>query len=74
MFSITTMASSMRMPMDSDSPINVITLRVKPSASMRMNEEITDTGSARDVIAVAFQSFRKSMTMMIVSRAPRTSS
>ena len=35
-----------------------------------MNDEMTDTGSASDVIAVAFQSFRKSITMSTVNSAP----
>ena len=39
-----------------------------------MNDEITDTGSASEVMAVAFQSFRKSMTTMTVSTAPISSS
>ncbi len=74
MFSITTIASSIRMPIDSDSAISESTLSVKPSASMRMNELITDTGSASAVMTVAFQSLRKSMTMMTVRIAPITSS
>jgi hypothetical protein len=74
MFSTTTIASSIRMPIDSDSAISVSTLSVKPSIAMRMNDETTDTGSASDVMAVAFQSFRNSMTMSTVRMAPSTSS
>src|SRR5438067_1466662 len=69
MFSITTIASSIRMPIESDSAISVSTLSVKPMASITMKLEITDTGSAREVMAVAFQSFRKSMTMSTVTGA-----
>ena len=56
--------------MDSDSAISVSTLSVKPISSITMNDEMTDTGSASDVIAVAFQSFRKSITMSTVNSAP----
>src|SRR5439155_33483 len=74
MFSITTIASSIKMPIESDRAISVNTLSVKPITSITMNDEITDTGSASDVMAVAFQSLRKSMTMSTVRSAPVSSS
>ena len=50
MLSRTTTASSIRMPMTSDSAINVIMLIVKPTMYMKKNVAMTDVGSASDVI------------------------
>jgi len=69
MFSMTTMASSIRMPIDTTGHQRQ---HVEREAHQQHHDEheITDTGSASDVIAVAFQSLRNSMTMSTVSSAP----
>jgi len=45
MFSRTTIASSMSMPIASERPISVSTLSVKPKKRMAMNAEITEMGA-----------------------------
>ncbi len=52
MFSRTTIASSMRTPMDSDSARSVRKLMVKPHAYSAMNVASTEIGSVRPVITV----------------------
>jgi hypothetical protein len=47
MFSRTTIASSIRMPIASESPSSDIVFSVKPNASTATNDAMTDTGSAR---------------------------
>src|SRR3954453_4689631 len=44
MFSRTTMASSINMPMASERPISDMVLRVKPKAQTAMKEDRTETG------------------------------
>ena len=73
MFSRTTMASSIRMPMASDSPSSDMVLRVKPQAQTAMKAESTDTGSARPVITVERQELRNTKTTSTVSSAPSIS-
>jgi hypothetical protein len=46
MFSRTTIASSIRMPIASESPSSDIVLSVKPKSSERDEDASTDTGSA----------------------------
>ncbi len=70
MFSRTTMASSIRMPMASDNPIRDMVFKVKPKAQTAMNEESTETGRARPVITVERQELRKRKTTNTVRRAP----
>jgi len=71
MFSITTMASSIsEMPMESDKPSMVITLRVKPMALIKAKVAMTETGKAVALIRVARQSCRKNMNDQMASRAP----
>ena len=72
MFSRTTIASSIRMPMASDSAINVSTFRVKPNAAITMKAPNTEIGSARPVITVLRQECRNRKTMAMVSRPPST--
>src|SRR3989337_1414535 len=50
MFSRTTIASSIRIPIASDNPSSDMVLRVKPNAQTTMNDASTDTGRARPVI------------------------
>jgi hypothetical protein len=73
MFSRTTMASSIRMPMASDSPSSDIVSSWKPIAHTAMNEASTDTGSARPVMTVERHELRKRNTTSTVSTAPSTS-
>ena len=73
MFSRTTMASSIRMPIASERPISDIVFRVKPKAHTAMNEASTLTGSARPVITVERQELRKRNTTSTVSSAPSIS-
>src|ERR671913_365072 len=62
MFSISTIASSTRMPMTSDSESSVTTLMEKPIRSMTQKAGITDSGSAVAETSVARQSRRNSQT------------
>src|SRR4051812_20136107 len=73
MFSRTTMASSIKMPMARERPISDIVLRVKPKAQTAMKEESTETGRARPVITVERQELRNRKTTKTVSRAPSIS-
>ena len=70
MFSMTTMASSIKMPMDSDSASMVMRFRVKPMAWMKAKVAMTETGKASALIMVARQSCKKNMMMRIASTAP----
>ena len=56
MFSRTTTASSMRMPITSDSAISDIMLKVKPATYMKKNVAMTEVGSASAVMSVERQS------------------
>ncbi len=73
MFSRTTMASSMRRPMASDSAMSVITLSVMPRKYMAMNEEMTEMGRVRPVMTVERQELRKQKTISTVSSPPSRS-
>ncbi len=73
MFSRTTIASSIRIPIASDSAISVIMFNVKPNALIARNDEITETGSVRPVMTVERHEFRNRNTMRIVSAAPSIS-
>ena len=73
MFSRTTMASSMRMPIASDRPRSDIVLRVKPKAATARNDAMTDTGRARPVMTVERHDLRNRNTTRIVSSAPSSS-
>ena len=73
MFSRTTIASSMRMPIASDRPSSDIVFSVKPKAQTATNEASTDTGSARPVITVERHEFRNRNTTRTVRIAPSTS-
>ena len=70
MFSRTTMASSIRMPMARLRAIRVSTFRVKPKAAMTMKAPNTEIGRARPVITVLRQECRNRNTMAMVSRPP----
>ena len=73
MFSRTTIASSMRMPIASDSPRSDIVLSVKPNAHTATNDASTDTGSASPVMTVERHEFRNRNTTATVSAAPSSS-
>ena len=73
MFSRTTIASSIRSPIASDSAISVRVLSVMLRKYMTMNDEITEIGSVRPVITVERHELRKQNTMRTVSRPPSTS-
>ena len=73
MFSRTTMASSMRMPIASDSPSSDIVFSVKPKSHTGTNAAITETGSASPVMTVERHEFRNRKTTSTVSTAPSTS-
>ena len=73
MFSRTTIASSMRMPMASDRPSSDIVFSVKPKAHTATNDASTDTGSARPVMTVERHEFRNRKTTATVSAAPSMS-
>jgi hypothetical protein len=73
MFSRTTMASSIRIPIASDSPISDIVSRLKPSAQTAMKLASTEIGSATPVITVERHEFRKRKTTSTVSSAPSRS-
>ena len=70
MFSRTTMASSMRMPIASDSPSSDMVSSLKPNAHTAMKLASTETGNASPVITVERQLFRKTNTTSTVSSAP----
>ena len=70
MFSISTIASSTRMPTTSDRLSSVTTLTVKPSQCISAKVGMADSGSATAETRVARQSRRKNQTTMIASTAP----
>ncbi len=73
MFSRTTIASSIRMPIASESPSSDIVFSVKPNAQTAMNDASTETGSASPVITVERHEFRNRNTTSTVSSAPSSS-
>ena len=73
MFSRTTMASSMRMPMASERPRSDIVLSVKPKTHTLMNAARTETGRARPVMTVERHELRKRKTTSTVRSAPSRS-
>ena len=70
MFSISTMASSTRMPVDSVIARKVTRLSEKPSMSITQNAGKIDSGSEIAAMMVARMSRRNSNTMMTASTAP----
>ena len=58
MFSRTTIASSISMPIASERPMSVSTLRVKPKARIAMNPATTEIGRVMPVMTVERQEFR----------------
>src|SRR5688500_11400646 len=62
MFSRTTIASSIRMPIASDRPSSDIVSSLKPSAHTAMNEASTEIGRATPVITVDRHELRKMKT------------
>ena len=70
MFSMTTMASSTRMPIDSDSASMVMLLKVKPITWMKAKVATTDVGMARALINVARKSCKKNRITTTASSAP----
>ena len=70
MFSMTTMASSTRMPIDSDSASMVMLLKVKPITWMKAKVAITEVGMASALINVARKSCRKNRITTTASSAP----
>ena len=72
MFSRTTIASSIRIPIASDRPRRDIVFSVKPKIASGTNDVSTDTGSARPVITVDRQELRNRNTTRTVSNAPST--
>ena len=74
MFSMTTMASSMRMPIDSDSPSIVMLLNVNPMKSMNQKVATTDVGIATALMSVERKSRRKKRMMITARMAPNTRS
>ncbi len=73
MFSRTTMASSIRIPIASDNPSSDMVLSVNPNAHTAMNDAITDTGSARPVMTVDRHELRNTNTTSTVRSAPMRS-
>ena len=73
MFSRTTIASSIRRPMQSDSAIIVMKFSVKPKAFSTMNVDMTAIGSVRPVMIVERQLRRNRNTISTVSRPPSIS-
>ena len=70
MFSISTIASSTRMPITSVSPSSVTMFRLNPSMLMKKNVGISETGIAIAVISVERQSRRKMNTTSAASSMP----
>ena len=70
MFSISTIASSTRMPTTRDSASSVTMFSVKPSRYITANVGMTDSGSAAAETSVARQSRRNSQTTSTASIAP----
>jgi len=74
MFSLSTIASSTRMPTTSDSASSVTTLSVKPSRYIAAKVGMIDSGSATAATKVARQSRRKNQTTITARTAPSSSS
>ena len=72
MFSRTTIASSIRIPIASDSPSSDIVSSLNPMTHTAMNDASTDTGSANPVITVERHEFKKRKTTSTVRIAPST--
>ena len=74
MFSSTMMASSMTMPVDTDSPSIVTLLSVKPAARMAKKVAMIEVGIEIAAISAGrqFRQPRKSQTIRLASRAPST--
>jgi hypothetical protein len=70
MFSISTMASSTRIPVDSVIARNETRLSEKPSMSIAQNAGKIDSGSETAAMIVARRSRRNSRTMMTARIAP----
>ena len=70
MFSMTTMASSMRMPIDSDRASMLSMLKVKPIARMNANVATTEIGKASAAMKVARPSCRNRKMMRTARIAP----
>ena len=73
MFSRTTIASSIRMPMASERPSSDMVLSVNPNAHTAMKLASTEIGSARPVMTVERHEFRKMNTTSTVRMAPSIS-
>src|SRR5688500_19510412 len=73
MFSRTTIASSIRIPIESESPSSDIVLSVKPNTHTATKLASTDTGSARPVITVERHELRNRNTTNTVRSAPTSS-
>ncbi len=73
MFSRTTIASSIRMPIASERPSSDIVLSVKPNIHSGTNDASALTGRARPVITVERHELRNRNTTSTVSAAPSTS-
>ena len=74
MFSISTIASSTRMPTTSESASSVTPLSVKPSSDIAQNAGMIESGSAVVATSVARQSRRNRNTTSTASAAPSKSS
>jgi hypothetical protein len=70
MFSISTMASSTRMPVTMVMASRLTRLSEKPAASMAQNAGTIERGKAMAAMSVARQSRRKTRTTMMARRAP----
>ena len=73
MFSISTIASSTRMPTTTESASSVMMLRVNPKKYITANVGMIDSGSANADTQVARQSRRNSHTTSSASSAPSQS-
>ena len=73
MFSISTIASSTRMPVTSVIASRVTRFSEKPSASIAQKVGMTESGSASAVTIVALMSRRKMKTTTTASAAPSIS-
>ena len=73
MFSRTTIASSIRIPIASERPSSDIVLSVKPNAHTAMKLASTEIGSAKPVITVERHELRNRNTTSTVSSAPSMS-
>ncbi len=70
MFSRTTMASSINMPMASERAMRVMTFKVIPRAFMTMKAEMTEMGRVTPVMTVERQELMKQKTMSTVRMPP----